>query len=389
MSDLAMGMEPMGVGVVGYGFIGKVHTWAHQSIPFFFDPTPIKTRLVAVCTQSERTAQKAKEQGGFEFGTTNFDDVLARPDIGIIHICSPNDAHHDVIRAALRAGKHIYCDKPLTRTVEEAEEIAALAERTPASVCRMTFNYRFAAATLRAKELCDAGFLGDIYQFRAAYLHAGYVDKNRPRTWRTQMAKSGGGAIMDLGTHAFDLMRHLIGDFEQVSATLQTRIPLRPDPTTGQPAPVDVDDIAVVQCKLKNGAIGVLEASRLATGVQDELRFEIHGSLGALSWSLMEPNFLTVYDARVGEGTYGGERGPQKIECVARYPKPYAFGATKNPLGWPQLHIHCLHDFLQAVAQGDTKSGPNFDDGLKAQQFVHACQRSAANDGKWTAVTVR
>jgi predicted dehydrogenase len=349
-------------------------------LPFFYD-LPVQTRLVGVCTSTETTGKKAQTQAGFEFATTSVDDLLSRPDIHLVHCCTPNDAHYELIVSALQAGKHIYCDKPLTRTVAEAEEIFALSETLPHVLHRMTFNYRFAPATLRAKQLIEAGFLGDVYQFRGAYLHAGYVDPKRPRTWRTQMEKSGGGAIMDLGVHIFDLLRYLLGEFDSVQATLDTRIHERPDAQTGQPAPVDVDDIAVVQARTKSGAVGVVEASRLATGVQDELRFEIHGSRGAIAFNLMEPNYLTIYDATVPEAPLGGNRGPQRIECVARYPKPYALGATKNPIGWPQLHVHCLYDFVQAIA-GGPNNGPTFADGLAAQRFVHACQQSAYQDGK-------
>ena len=370
-------MMEIGIGVFGYGFIGKVHTWAHRSLPFFYDPAPARTRLVGVCTATDETGRTAVEQAGFDYATTDPAELLADPAIGIIHCCTPNDAHRDLLLAAIAAGKHIYCDKPLTRTLAEAHEVAMAARSAPGKVHRMTFNYRFVPATMRAKELVEAGFLGEVYQFRAAYLHAGYIDSRRPRTWRTEMARRGGGAIMDLGAHIFDLMRWLLGEFDSVHAQLDTRIGERPDPRTGEPRPVDVDDIAVVQARTRSGAIGVIEASRLATGVQDELRFEIHGSRGMIAFNLMEPNYLTVYDAAVPEGPLGGNRGPQRIECVARYPKPYALGATKNPIGWPQMHVHSLYDFVRAVAEGDTASGPDFDDGLEAQRFVDACQRSS------------
>lgn len=372
--------ETLGVGIVGFGFIGKVHAFASRSLPLFYDPLPVRTRLVGVCTATPESGRKAQEIAGFEFATTNPEELLAHPDISIIHVCSPNDAHRDLIIAALKAGKHIYCDKPLTRTVEEAEEVATLAE-TVSTIHRMTFNYRFAPATLRAKQLIEDGFLGEVFQFRGAYLHAGYIDPKRPRTWRTRMDKSGGGAIMDLGVHIYDLMRHLLepvtGRFSNVNAILQTRIPERPDPKTGELLPVDVDDIALVQLETEQGIPGIIEASRLSTGVQDEMRFEIHGSKGAISFNLMEPNWLTIYDATIPEGPLGGSRGPQRIECVTRYPKPYALGATKNTIGWPQLHIHCLFDFLSAVA-GSPDNGPTFTDGLDAQRFVEACQRSTA-----------
>jgi predicted dehydrogenase len=366
-------MRELGVGVVGYGFIGKVHTFAHRSLPLLYDPLPMKTNLVGVCTATAASGQKAIEQAGFTFATTDPAELLARPDIDIIHCCTPNDVHHDLLLSALRAGKHIYCDKPLTRTVAEAEEIVSVAREYPNIINRMTFNYRFVPAIMRAKQLIDDGFLGELFQFRGAYLHAGYIDPKRPRTWRLQMSKSGGGAIMDLGVHIFDLLRHLIGEIDVVHATLETRIKERPDPKTGEPAPVDVDDIAIVQARSASGASGIIEASRLATGVQDEMRFELHGIKGAISFNLLEPNWLTIYDATNPEAPLGGDRGPQRIECVTRYPKPYALGATKNTIGWPQFHIHCLYDFIAAVATGEDATGPTFEDGLAAQRFVEAC----------------
>jgi len=379
--------RPLGVGIAGYGFIGNVHAWAHRSLPFFYHPLPAETRLVGVCTASARSGETAKARAGFAFATTDPAELLAHPDIDIVHCCTPNDAHADFLMAAIATGKHVYCDKPLTRTLDEARAVTDAADAAgDTAVRRVTFHYRFAPATMRAKELVESGFLGELYQFRAAYLHAGYLDPARPRTWRLERARSGGGAIMDLGAHVFDLARFLVGDFEAVAATLVTRIGERPDPRTGEPSPVDVDDIAVVQARTKSGAIGVVEASRLATGVQDDLRIELHGSKGALAWNLMEPNYLSVYDARDPEAPLGGDRGMKHIECVARYPAPFAFKTNKNTLGWNQLHAHALFDFVAAVARGTDETGPTFRDGMAANAFVHACQVSAEAGGAWVCV---
>jgi predicted dehydrogenase len=374
----------LGVGIVGFGFIGKIHAFAHRSLPLFYDPLPTKTKLVGVCTSHVESAEKAREQAGFVFATTDPNDLLESPEIDLIHVCTPNSAHFSLIQSAIAAGKNVYCDKPLALTLAEAEILEQEAKLHPELACRMTFNYRFVPALLRAKELVESGFLGELFHFRGEYLHAGYIDPNRPRTWRLQFSQSGGGAIMDLGVHIADLMRWLVGDFESVHAMLQTRIDQRPDPKTKLPQPVDVDDIAIVQIKLASGGIGVIEASRLATGVQDELRFELHGSRGMIAFNLMDPNFLTIYDATIPEGPLGGSRGPQRIECVTRYPKPYALGATKNPYGWPQSHVHCLFDVVREIASGE-KSGPDFTDGLAGQRFVDACQRSAKNQA-WVAL---
>ncbi len=384
-------MQTLGVGMVGYGFIGKVHSHAHRSLPLLYDPLPAKTRLVGVCTTTEASGKKAIEQAGFEFATQDYRDLLVRDDIHLIHICTPNDAHKSVILDALRAGKHIYCDKPLALNVAEAEEIVALA-RTVQTVQQMTFNYRFVPAIMRARQLVEAGFLGDLFQFRGAYLHAGYIDANRPFSWRLDLAQSGGGAIADLGAHVIDLVRFLLGsgvsvgragEFASVVADLQTVISERKDLQTGAMRTVDVDDIATVQCRLTGGASGTLEASRLATGVQDELRLELHGSKGGLRFNLMEPNWLDAYDATRPESALGGDRGYTRIESVTRYPKPYALGATKNTVGWLNFHIQSLFDFVSNVAaHGEGKPvsawSPTFEDGLATQQIIAACQQSAA-----------
>ena len=384
-------MHTLGVGMVGYGFIGKVHAHAYRALPLFYDPLPLQTRLAGVCTTSEASGRKAREQAGFEFATTDYRDLLARDDIHIINVCSPNDNHKSVVLDALRAGKHIYCDKPLALDVSEAEEICALAAATP-TVQQMTFNYRFVPAMMRARQLVEQGFLGDLFQFRAAYLHAGYIDPNRPHSWRLDFARSGGGAIADLGAHVLDLVRYLVGpgtsvgrggEFATVQADLQTLIRERRDPRTGDMRAVDVDDIAVAQCRLAGGAMGTVEASRLATGVQDELRLELHGTRGGLKFNLMDANWLDAYDATAPEAPLGGDRGLTRLECVTRYPKPYSLGATKNTVGWLNFHIQSLFDFVNNIALHQEgrplpAQSPTFADGLATQRVIAACQQSSA-----------
>ena len=243
----------------------------------------------------------------------------------------------------------------------------------------------------RSRQVVESGFLGDLYTFRAAYLHAGYIDPARPYTWRLDRARSGGGAIADLGAHVIDLVRFLLadgkrvpraGEFRALTSQMQTVIKERKEAKSGSVYPVEVDDIAFALCEMQGGGMGTLEASRLSTGVQDELRLEIHGSLGGLRFNLMEPNWLEVYDARSPETVLGGERGGKRIECTTRYPKPYALGATKNTVGWLNFHIHSLFDFVQNVANHEegvapSPLSPTFRDGLETQRVIEACQKSA------------
>ncbi len=385
----------LGVGMAGFGFIGKVHSHAHLSVPLLYDPLPCRTKLVGVCTATAASGEKAKSQAGFEFDTRQFDDLLSRDDIHIIHICTPNDCHYEMVRDALHAGKHIYCDKPLALNTQQAQYLADLAAMS-IGWQQMTFNYRFVPAVMRARELTQSGYLGELFSFRAAYLHAGYVDPNRPFSWRTDFARSGGGAIADLGAHVIDLIRYTIGnganvtragEFSSLSAVLQTLITQRKDAKSGSMRPVDVDDIAFATCIMEGGAAGTLEASRLATGVQDELRLELHGSKGGLRFNLMEANWLDAYDNTQPETSLGGNRGFRRIECVTRYPKPYALGATKNTIGWLNFHISSVFDFLTniisyQVGRDGSPLSPTFRDGLAAQKVISACQNSSRLDGK-------
>jgi len=386
--------------MVGYGFIGKVHSHAHLALPLLYDPLAARTRLVGVCTATVASGAKAQAQAGFEFAVTDYRALLERDDIQLIHVCTPNNAHFALVRDALAAGKHIYCDKPLALNVAEAEEIVALGQSVP-TVQQMTFNYRFVPALMRARQMVEAGYLGDLFSFRVAYLHAGYIDPKRPYTWRLDMARSGGGAIADLGAHVIDLTRYLLGpgtnvaragEFAAVSATLQTVIKERTEASTGLVRPVDVDDLALVQCRLAGGAVGTLEASRLSTGVQDELRIELHGSKGGLRFNLMDPNWLDAYDATVPEAPLGGDRGATRIESVTRYPKPYSLGATKNTVGWLNFHIQSVNDFVTNVAHSvDGKPmhphSPTFSDGLATQRVIAASQQSSEQHGRWVPVT--
>ncbi len=391
-------MRKLGVGMAGYGFIGRVHAHAHRSLPLFYRPIPFQTELLGVATSTESSGRMAQEEAGFHFHTRDYRDLLHHPDIDIIDVCTPNDTHFDICRDAILAGKHVYCDKPLALNVQQAEELAAMAESSTV-VCQMTFNYRFVPAIMRARQLVESNLLGKLTGFRASYLHAGYIDSTRKHSWRVSKVRSGGGAIADLGSHAVDLLRFLTGpgsnverggEWESVSATLQTLIPKRPD-AAGQPVAVDVDDIAIAQVRLSGGALGTLEASRLATGAQDNLKVQLFGLKGSLAFDLMEPNWLDVYDAREPEGELGGNRGMKRIEAVARYPQPYSLGVTKNTVGWLQFHIQCLFDLVNSIDRKEralppSAYSPTFKDGLAVQRIICGVQQSAATGSAWTSL---
>jgi predicted dehydrogenase len=366
-------MQTFGVGVIGFGFIGKVHTYGYLNLPLFYDPPPARFKLVGVATSRPETAQKAAEQGGFVFGTADWRELIARDDIHIIHICSPNSLHLPQLLAAIAAGKHIYCDKPLVVTEEEADQVEA-ALRDYRGIGQMTLQYRFYPATLRAKQLIEEGFLGEVIGFRAAYLHAGSVDPSRPMGWK-QLKSEGGGVLRDLGSHIVDLMDHLIGPIRSVLTETRILYPMRPN-SRGEMTPVEADDQMLMLARLANGALGTIEASKIATGAEDELRFEIHGDRGALRFNLMDPNYLEAYDLRAPETPLGGQRGWRRIATVQRYDKPAVFPGPKFAIGWIRGHLHCLYNFLQAVAAG-RPTEPSLARGVHLQRMLAAAERSA------------
>lgn len=376
--------KKLGVGIVGWGFIGKVHTYGYINLPLFYQPPPAQIHLVGVCTAHRETAEAARKRGGFQYATTSYEELLEREDIDVINCCTPNYLHKDLLIDALRAGKHIYCDKPLAMNLEEAREILKATEQSN-SVHQMTFEYRFIPAIMRAKKLVADGFLGKVFSFRGFYLHSGYIDPSRPMSWRLNKKQAGGGALFDLGSHILDLVRHLLGEYRAVFATTCTFIKERPLPDeSARKAKVEVDDISFLQIKMESGAVGTVEVSRLATGTNDELRIEIHGSRGAIYFNLMDPNWLWIYDTKDPEQPIGGFRGFKKIETVQRYPEPASLPGPKFSIGWMRYHIASQFDFITRIVE-KREARPSFLDGYKVQEVMETAQVSA-REKRWVSL---
>ena len=373
-------MDTLGVGMIGFGFIGKAHAFAYKSIPLFYDPVPVRTRLVGVATSRPETAAQAAENGGFQFGTADWRELIDRDDIHIINICSPNSLHLEQLLAALAAGKHIYCDKPLVVNAAEAAQVEAALARYR-GIGQMTLHSRFYPATLRAKQLIGEGFLSNVISFRGAYLLAGGVDPERPPGWR-QRPTEGGGALGDLGPHVLDLLDYLVGPVASVRAQTRVLYPERPD-GAGRRVPVAEDQVLML-ARLAGGALGTIEASTLATGVENELRFELHGDRGALRFNLMEASYLQAYDLREPETPLGGQRGWRQIATVSRYEPPAVFPTPKDSPGWLRGHIHCLYNFLQGVASG-VQPEPSLQRGVDLQRKIAAVARSVET-GSWQSL---
>ena len=372
-------VDEIGVAILGYGFIGKVHAFAYRNLPFFFDPTPARIRLVAVCTSRPETAEKARKHGDFEIATTDVGEIMSRNDVDVINVCTPNHLHKAELLAAISAGRHIYCDKPLTATWAEAQEVAS-ALKGYSGTGQMTLNNRFSTPALRARQLIDEGFVGKVTQFRAGYFHSGSVDPNKPMGWKQE---AGGGVINDLAGHIVDLVDWLVGPVVEVNAETRILYPERPN-RNGEMVRVEAEDAVNILARLGDGGVGVIEASKIATGALDELRVEIHGDRGALRFNIMEPSYLEAFSLSDPDQPIGGMRGWKRIETAQRYPKPAGWPGPKFAVGWLRSHVQCLYNFVAAVAEG-RQAEPDLSRGVRLQ-YILEMVRESARERAWREI---
>ena len=382
-------MKTLGIGMVGYGFIGRVHTISYLNLPFFYKPLDVKLKIVGVCSGHMKTAKKGISQAGFEFATVDYRDLIKRDDIDIIEVCTPNYLHKEIILEALKAGKHVNVEKPLAMNLSEAKEILDVANAHPEQVSQMCFEYRYIPAILRARQLISEDFLGRVYSLRVLYLHAGNSDPKRPIYWKIQKKFCGGGSIYDLASHVIDLVRFLLGDFKKVFSRLEVFVKERPFvDNPDKMCEVDADDIALLLFELENGAVGTLEATKVATGTNDEVRIEIHGEKGAVRFNSMQPNYLEIYDTRDTASPIGGLRGFKAVETVQRYPEPaIQFPGPKFSIGWLRYHQGNAFDFIKNIVE---KTRPEADiySGYKVQEVIEAAVISDS-EKKWVELPLQ
>lgn len=360
----------MNIGLIGFGNMGRAHAWSVENLKYYYSVLPFHAEIRGVCTAHSKTAAAACEhyQLGRVYNTQ--EEMLADPDIDVIDICTPNILHYETLKKALEAGKHIYCEKPLCVTADEAFEIAALAKKK-GKTCAVVFNTRFLLPVMRAKELVDAGRLGRILSFRGAFLHSSAADPEKNAGWKQNREICGGGVLFDLGSHTIDLIQYLCGSFTEVSGLGQIAYSHRRG-MDGNVWETNADEAFYMTAKLACGACGTISVGKIMCGTNDDHSFEIYGERGSIRFDLMQPNFLWFYDHTAPQS----ERGYTKIECCGRYPSPGGvFPGVKAPVGWLRGHIGSMYNFLNAVYCG-TPVSPSFDEAAHVQAVMEAAYLS-------------
>jgi predicted dehydrogenase len=379
-------MSEIGVGLVGYRFMGRAHSNAYRQVARFFDvdPTP---RMRALCGRDEAVVRLSAEALGWEGYETDYARMLERDDIHLVDISSSGDTHHEFAVAALEAGKHVLCEKPLANALAEVREMVEAARKAEAeagTASMVCHNYRRVPAVQLAKRLIDEGRLGEIRHWRAVYLQDWLLDPAAPMTWRLRKETGGAGPLADLGSHLVDLAHFLIGPIAEVVGTAETFIKERPREGTDGADPqmdqVTVNDAAAFLARFENGAMGTFEASPLVPGRKAKECFEVNGSEGSLVFDLERMNELRVYFEDEGPPTSGF-----RTVLVTEPAHPYMarWWPPGHIIGYEHTFVHTVKDLLDGIKAGKCP-GPTFEDGFRVQAVIDAVERSLESRG-WTA----
>ncbi len=389
-----MSQQPrLGVAMIGYGFMGAAHSQGWRVAPRFFDLAADPVMDVVVGRNAEAVAAAA-EKWGWQESATDWREVIARDDIQIVDIVTPGDSHAEIAIAALEAGKHVLCEKPLANTVEEAEAMAAAAEKAAAKGVKsmLGHTYRRVPATTLARDMVREGKVGEIHQVRAVYLQDWLVDPTVPLAWRLQKHLAGSGALGDIGAHIIDLTQYITGQkLQTVSGTIETIIKERPilESSSGlggkggaELGEVTVDDVALFIGRFETGVLGTFEATRFATGRKNALRVEVSGSKGAIAFDLERLNELEFYDLT----RPSTEQGFTRI-YVTEPEHPYisAWWPAGHMLGYEHGFSHQAKDFVDAITS-NTEPEPSFADGVQIQRALAAVEHSSNHGSAWTSV---
>jgi predicted dehydrogenase len=375
----------IGVGLVGYKFMGRAHSNAYRQVAAFFPDVALKPELTAVCGRDEAAVKAFAEQFGWRSTETDWRKLIARGDVGLVDVSTPGDTHAPIAIAAAEQGKHIFCEKPLANTLDEARQMLAAVQKAGV-VGMVNFNYRRVPAVQLAKQLIESGRIGKIYHWRAVYLQDWIMDPNFPLVWRLDKNAAGSGTLGDLGAHIVDLARMLVGEITTVTGLTETFIKQRPvqaasDSSLGATAgkemgEVTVDDAALFLTRFENGAVGTFEVTRFANGRANYNSFEINGSKGSIQFNLERMNELNVLFSDDASDV----KGYRNVLVTDGGAHPYvgAWWPAGHIIGWEHTFTHGVRDLLNGIAES-TSPAATFEDGLRCQAVLDAVERSAGS----------
>ncbi|NBM19877.1 Gfo/Idh/MocA family protein [Streptomyces sp. GC420] len=401
---------PLGVGMVGYAFMGAAHSQGWRTAGRVFE-LPLRPVLAAICGRDPVAVRAAADRHGWAAAETDWRDLVARDDVDLVDICTPGDSHAEIAIAALEAGKHVLCEKPLANSVAEAEAMteAARRARERGRIAMVGFNYRRTPAMALARSMVAEGRLGALRHVRLTYLQDWLVDAEFPLTWRLRRESAGSGALGDLGAHIVDLAQYLAGEpVVGVCALTETFVKDRPLPraasaglSAGSPAglagsgaaedgraggaprgPVTVDDAAVFTGRLASGALASFEATRFAAGRKNALRVELNGERGSLAFDLERLNELWFHDHTEPAASSGFRR---ILVTEPEHPYLEAWWPPGHALGYEHTFVHQARDLVHAIASGEQPL-PSFADGLQVQRVLAAVEESAGKNSVYTPV---
>jgi predicted dehydrogenase len=381
-------MKKLNVALIGYKFMGKAHSNAWIKAPYFFD-TPIKPVLKVACGRHEDSLKVFADRWGWEEIETDWKKVIERDDIDIVDISVPTHLHHGIAVAAAKAGKHIFCEKPMALSYEQAKEMYEVAEKNGITHY-LNHNYRRCPAIRLARQLIDEGKVGRIFHWRGAYLQSWIVDPDFPLTWHLQKETAGAGPHIDLNSHSIDLARYLVGEIKSIACMTAQFIQERPLPdeeaagtfkgaTKGsEKGKVTVEDAAFMVVEFENGALGSFEATRFAPGRKNYNYFEIYGEKGSIIFDFERMNELQFFSNDDPDYAQG-------FRTILATESSHAYIENWWPpghiIGYEHEFVHGVVDFLDAL-ENNTKIEPNFYDGMKAMQVLDAALKSAADGRK-------
>lgn len=383
-----MSEAKLNICLIGYKFMGRAHSQAWRTVSRFFD-VDLQPGMKVVCGRDEQAVAEFAERWEWEESSSDWQSAVARDDIDVVDISAPGNVHCEIGVAAAKAGKHVYCEKPLCFNTDEARQMLT-AVREAGVKHMVNFNYRFCPAVSLAKQMIDAGEIGEVRHVRCTYLQDWLVDPEFPMNWRLRKEQAGSGAHGDLGAHSIDLARFLAGEISEVVGTQKTFIKERPaeGSSSGLSASggegteeVTVDDCSLFLARFDNGAVGSFEATRLAPGRKNYNRIEINGSHGSIAWCFEDLNYLDFYSATDTTAPQGFRR---IMATEGDHPYVGNWWPPGHMLGYDHTFTHAAYELTQAIAQ-DHRCRPDFRDGAQCVAVLEAVDNSVAS-GSWAAV---